>query len=85
MSRIIINDSDNMLTAKERAKIAKWERAKATSGWRAYPSTCSAIFARIPPSGLTSIPPSSWERSPPCSNPHMTTAYSMAATMQSNA
>ena len=48
MSRIIINDSDNMLTTKERAEIAKWERAKEASGWRAYPSTCSAIFARIP-------------------------------------
>ena len=57
MSRIIINDSDNMLTTKERAEIAKWERAKEAS---------------------------SWERSPPCSNPHMTTAYSMAAIMQSN-
>lgn len=49
MSRIIINDPGNMLTIKERAEIAKWERAKEVSGWRAYPSTCSAIFARIPP------------------------------------
>lgn len=33
MSRITINDPDNMLTAKERAEIAKWERAKEASGW----------------------------------------------------
>lgn len=48
MAHITINDPDNMLTAKERAAIVKWERAKEFSGWRAYPSTCAAIFDRIP-------------------------------------
>lgn len=36
------------LTAEERLAILKWEQAKEYSGLRAYPSTCEAVFERIP-------------------------------------
>lgn len=38
----------DVLTAEERRRILKIEKAKEYSGWRAYPSTCSAIFDNIP-------------------------------------
>lgn len=36
------------LTAEERLAMLKWEQAKEYSGLRNYPSTCEAVFRRIP-------------------------------------
>lgn len=46
-SEIFTQEAD-VLTAEERRHILKLEKAKEYSGWRAYPSTCSAIFENIP-------------------------------------
>ena len=37
------------LTPAERRRLLKVEQAKEYSGWRRYPSTCEAVFDRIPP------------------------------------
>lgn len=44
----IFTQEAEVLTAKERRRILKLEKAKEYSGWRSYPGTCSAIFANIP-------------------------------------
>lgn len=48
MRDVISKELYKCTTAAERRRILKWEQAKEYSGWRGYPTTCQAIFDRIP-------------------------------------
>ena len=45
---VFTKEGAEALTAEERRFYLKVEQAKEYSGWRNYPSTCSAIFENIP-------------------------------------
>ena len=45
---VFTREGAKALTAEERRFYLKVEQAKEYSGWRNYPSTCSAIFENIP-------------------------------------
>lgn len=49
MSDVFSKEGYNALTAAERRFYLKTEQAKEYSGLRKFPSTCSAVFDRIPP------------------------------------
>lgn len=48
MSDVFTKEGYNALTAAERRFYLKVEQAKEYSGLRNYPSTCSAVFDKIP-------------------------------------
>lgn len=48
MSEVLTKEAYKSLSAAERRAILKCEQAKEYSGLRQFPSTCSAVFARIP-------------------------------------
>lgn len=48
MSDVFTKEGYNALTAAERRHVLKVEQAKEYSSLRNYPSTCSAVFERIP-------------------------------------
>ena len=48
MRDIMTAEAYEGLTPAERRKLLKMEQAKEYSGLRRYPSTCSAVFERIP-------------------------------------
>lgn len=48
MKDVFTREAYENLTAAERRRILKYEQAKEYSGLRRYPTTCSAVFARIP-------------------------------------
>lgn len=49
MSDVFTKEAYNAMTAAERRFHLKVEQAKEYSGLRNFSSTCSAVFARIPP------------------------------------
>lgn len=49
MAKVLDRASYTLLTAQERREIMKMEQAKENSGLRRYPTTCAAVFDRIPP------------------------------------
>ena len=48
MKDVFTREAYENLTAAERRRMLKYEQAKEYSGLRRYPSTCAAVFARIP-------------------------------------
>lgn len=48
MKDVFTREAYEYLTAIDRRRILKLEQAKEYSGLRRYPSTCAAVFARIP-------------------------------------
>ena len=48
MRETLTREAYECLTATERRALLKVEQAKECSGWRRYPSTCSALVDRIP-------------------------------------